>query len=199
MGALERDEWQRAAWRVTVAQTLDARSLVFVDEMGTNTSLSPIYGWAKKGQRAHCSVPRNRGKNTTVLANMTLKGMGPSLAVEGATNANVFETYVEQVLGPTLREGQVVIMDNLSAHKGGRVRELIEGRGCKLLYLPSYSPDFNPIEEAFSKIKGLLRKAEARSREALLEAIGTAISAVSDQDAQSFFEHCGYRALVQVF
>jgi transposase len=184
---------------VTVAQTLDARSLVFVDEMGTNTSLSPIYGWAKKGQRAHCSVPRNRGESTTVLSSMTLKGMGPSLAVEGATNANVFETYVEQVLWPTLREGQVVIMDNLSAHKGERVRELIEGRGCELVYLPSYSPDFNPIEEAFSKMKGLLRKAEARSREALLEAIGTAISAVTDQDARGFFEHCGYRALVQVF
>jgi transposase len=182
-----------------VAQSLDARSLVFVDEMGTNVSLSPIYGWAKKGQRAHCSVPRNRGKNTTVLSSMTLEGMGPSLAVEGATTCAVFETYVERVLAPTLREGQVVVMDNLSAHKGERVRELIEGRGCELIYLPSYSPDLNPIEEAFSKIKGLLRKAEARSREALLEAIGTAISAITDQDTRGFFEHCGYRALVQMF
>ena len=199
MGALERDEWRRAAWRVTVAATLDSSSLVFVDEMGTNTSLSPIYGWAKKGHRAHCSVPRNRGKNTTVLASMSLEGMGPSLAVEGATNSQTFETYVERVLAPTLREGQVVIMDNLSAHKGERVRELIEGRGCELLYLPSYSPDLNPIEEAFSKIKGLLRKAESRSREALLEAIGAAISAITDQDARSFFEHCGYHVAVQLF
>jgi transposase len=199
VGALERDEWKRAAWRVMVGQSLDARSLVFVDEMGTNVSLSPIYGWAKKGQRAHCSVPRNRGKNTTVLSSMTLEGMGPSLAVEGATTCAVFETYVERVLAPTLREGQVVVMDNLSAHKGERVRELIEGRGCELIYLPSYSPDLNPIEEAFSKIKGLLRKAEARSREALLEAIGTAISAITDQDTRGFFEHCGYRALVQMF
>ena len=182
-----------------VAGSLDARSLVFVDEMGTNTSLSPLYGWSKKGQRAYCSVPRNRGTNTTVLASMSTEGMGPTLAVEGATNTKVFETYVEQVLGPTLREGQVVILDNLSAHKGERVRKLIEGRGCELLYLPSYSPDFNPIEEAFSKIKGLLRKAEARSREALVEAIGAAISAVSDQDARGFFEHCGYRATVQPF
>jgi transposase len=184
---------------VTVAGTLDTRSLVFVDEMGTNVSLSPIYGWSRKGERAYCSVPRNRGKNTTVLASMSVEGMGPSLAVEGATNANVFETYVERVLAPTLREGQVVIMDNLSAHKGERIRELIEGRGCELLYLPSYSPDLNPIEEAFSKIKNLLRKAEARSREALLEAIGTAISAISAQDARGFFEHCGYRAMVQTF
>jgi transposase len=196
---MERDEWQRAAWKVTVAGTLDARSLVFVDEMGTNTSLSPLYGWAKKGERAHCSVPRNRRPNTTLLSSMGIEGMGPSLAVEGATNGEVFETYVERVLAPALRRGQVVVMDNLSAHKGERVEELIEGRGCELLYLPSYSPDFNPIEEAFSKIKGLIRKAEARSPEALLEAIGTAISALSAQDARSFFEHCGYRAAAQLF
>jgi transposase len=184
---------------VTVARALDARSLVFVDEMGTNTSLSPLYGWSKKGGRAYGSVPRNRGRNTTVLASMGVEGMGPSLAVEGATTARVFETYLERVLAPTLRKGRVVVMDNLSAHKGERVRELIEDRGCELLYLPSYSPDLNPIEEAFSKIKGLLRKVEARSREALLEAIGAAISAVSDRDALGFFEHCGYRTTVQLF
>jgi transposase len=182
-----------------VAQSLDVRSLVFVDEMGTNTSLSPIYGCSRKGERAYSSVPRNRGKNTTVLASMSVEGMGPSLAVEGATTSVVFETYVERVLAPTLRKGQVVIMDNLSAHKAERIRELIEERGCELIYLPAYSPDLNPIEEAFSKIKNLLRKAEARSREALLEAIGAAISAVTDQDARGFFEHCGYRVLVQAF
>ena len=125
--------------------------------------------------------------------------MGPSLAVEGATTAAVFETYLERVLAPTLRRGQVVVMDNLSAHKGERVRELIEGLGCELVYLPSYSPDFSPIEEAFGKIKCLMRKAEARSREALLEAMGTAISALSAQDARSFFEHCGYGGTVQPF
>jgi transposase len=199
MGALERDEWRRAAWRVRVAQTQDARSLVFVDEMGTNTSLSPVYGWSKKGERARCSVPRNRGKNTTVLASMSLEGMGSSLAVEGASTSAVFETFVERVLAPTLRKGQVVVMDNLSAHKGERVRELIERRGCELLYLPSYSPDLNPIEEAFSKMKDLLRKAEARSTEALLEAIGAALSAITDRDARGFFEHCGYRTMVQLF
>jgi transposase len=182
-----------------VAQTLDARSLVFVDEMGTNTSLSPLYGWSKKGQRAYGSVPRNRGKNTTLLSSMSIEGMGPSLAVEGATDTKVFETYVKRVPAPTLREGQVVVMDNLSAHKGERVRELIEQRGCEPLYLPSYSPDFNPIEEAFSKMKDILRRVEARSREALLEAIGAAISAVSDRDARGFFEDCGYRIAVQPF
>jgi transposase len=199
VGALERDEWLRTAWKVMVAGTLDARSLVFVDEMGTNISLSPLYGWAKKGVRAQCSVPRNRGKNTTLLSSMSMEGMGPSMAVEGATNSEVFEAYVERVLAPTLRRGQVVVMDNLSAHKGERVRELIEGQGCELVYLPSYSPDFNPIEEAFSKIKSLIRKVEARSPEALLDAMGTAISAISDQDVRGFFEHCGYRAAVQPF
>lgn len=182
-----------------VAGTLDARSLVFVDEMGANISLSPLYGWAKKGERAQCSVPRNRGKNITLLSSMSMQGMGPSLAVEGATNREVFETYVELILAPTLQRGQVVVMDNLTAHKGERIRELIEEQGCELMYLPPYSPDFNPIEEAFSKIKGLMRKAEARSREALLKAMGIAISALSVEDARGFFEHCGYRAMVQAF
>jgi transposase len=198
VGAAERDEWLRAAWKVMVAGTLDARSLVFVDEMGTNTSLSPLYAWAPRGERASCSVPRNRGPNTTLLSSMTLEGMGTSLAVEGATNRKVFETYVEQVLAPTLRRGQVVVMDNLTAHKGERVKELIEQRGCELLYLPPYSPDFNPIEEAFSKIKGLMRKVEARSRQALVDAIGQAISMVTAEDAQGFFDHCGYTTPVQL-
>jgi transposase len=132
-----------------------------------------------------------------VLSSMSAEGMGPSLTVEGAIDTVVFEAYVEQVLAPTLRSGQVVVMDNLSAHKGERVRELIEERGCELLYLPSYSPDLNPIEEAFSKIKGLVREAEARTREALLETIGSALYAVSSKDARGFFEHCGYRMRVQ--
>lgn len=182
---------------MTVAQSLDARSVVFVDEMGTNISLSPVYGWSRKGERTYCSVPRNRGKNTTLLASMSVQGMGSSLAVEGATTAAVFETYVERVLAPTLRKGQVVVMDNLSAHKGERVKQLIEGLGCELVYLPPYSPDLNPIEEAFGKMKDLIRKAEARTKEALLEAIGAAISALSARDARGYFEHCGYRASVQ--
>jgi transposase len=198
VGASERDEWLRAAWRVMLAARIDPERLVFVDEMGTNTSLSPIYAWAPKGRRAHCSVPRNRGKNTTLLSSMSLSGMGPSLAVDGPTDREVFDAYVERVLAPTLRAGQVLVMDNLSVHKGERVRELIEHRGCQLLYLPPYSPDLNPIEEAFGKIKGLLRKAEARTREALVEAMGRALSAVSKHDARGFFEHCGYRPLAQL-
>jgi transposase len=195
---VERDEWLRAAWRVTLAAKTDPKRLVFVDEMGTNTSLSVLRAWSRRGQRAYCSVPRNRGPNTTLLSSMTTEGMGPSLAVEGTTTGAVFEAYVERVLCPVLcPPGQIVVMDNLSAHKGERVRELIEARGCELLYLPPYSPDLNPIEEAFAKIKGVLRKAEARNREALIEAIGQAISAVTAQDVSGFFEHCGYGLSVQ--
>ncbi len=109
----------------------------------------------------------------------------------------VFESYVEHFLAPALLLGQVVVMDNLTAHKGERVRELIEGKGCELLYLPPYSPDFNPIEEAFSKIKGLLRRIGARTKEALVEAIGEALDAVTPKDARDFFAHCGYYTLGQ--
>ena len=181
-----------------MAGTIDPRKLVFVDEMGTNTSLSPRYAYSPKGRRAYAQVPRNRGANTTLLASMSLEGMGPCLAVEDSTTATVFEAYVEKVLAPSLRHGQIVVVDNLSAHKGERVSELIEERGCQLLYLPPYSPDFNPIEEAFSKIKGALRKAQARTREALLEALGAAISAITARDARGFFEHDGYHLPVQL-
>ena len=195
---MERVEFLRAAWRFTVAGKCDARRVVVVDEMGTNTSLSTLYGWAAKGERACWSVPRNRGPNTTLLASMNVEGMGPCLAVVGPTTREVFEAYVEKVLAPrSLRGGQLVVMDNLSAHKSPRVRELVEERGAKLLYLPPYSPDYNPIEEAFAKIKSLMRKAEARTRETLLEAMGKAISTVSARDARDFFEHCGYGTPVQ--
>ena len=173
-------------------------SLVFVDEMGVHTALAPIYGYAPKGERLRLSVPRNRGKNTTLLSSMTVDGMGPSLAVEGATTARVFEAYVEKALAPTLRAGQVVVMDNLGAHKPKRVGELIEERGCELLYLPAYSPDYNPIEEAFSKIKRFLRKVAARSKEALVEALGAALSAVSPEEVWGYFEHAGYRPAGQL-
>lgn len=166
--------------------------------MGSNTSLSPIYAYSPVGQRARCSVPRNRGKNTTLLSSMSAGGMGPSLAVDGPTDRKVFEVYLERMLLPTLEAGQIVVVDNLSAHKGERIRDLVESRGCELLYLPAYSPDLNPIEEAFSKIKGLLRKAEARTRDALVEAMGKALSAVSARDAWGFFEHCGYHPQVQL-
>ncbi len=198
VGATERDEFLRVAWRVLVAGHIDARCLVFVDEMGANVSLVSLYAWLRKGERAFCRASRNWGKNVTLLASMSAEGMGPCVAVEGATTSAVFEAYLEKELAPSLRPGQVVVMDNLSAHKGGRVRELIEGSGCKLLYLPPYSPDYNPLEEAFSKVKGLLRKGAARTREALIGVMGAALSAVSARDAAGFFRHCGYHTPAQL-
>jgi transposase InsO family protein len=130
-----------------VAARVEPERLIFVDECGTHTSLGLFYGYAPRGERLRISVPRKRGKNTTLLSSMSLEGMGPSLSVEGATTSRVFETYVEKVLAPDLEEGQIVVMDNLSAHRPKRVRELIEQRGCELVYLPTYSPDYNPIEE----------------------------------------------------
>ena len=183
---------------MTLAGTIDARKLVFVDEMSTNTSLFPRYAYSPKERRAYARVRRNRGANTTLLASMSLEGMGPCLAVEGTTTTAVFEAYIEKVLAPSLRRGQVVVVDNLGAYKSERTRKRIEGRGCQLLFLPPYSPDFNPIEEAFSKIKGVLRKAGARTREALIEALGVAISAVTAGDARGFFEHGHYHLPVQL-
>jgi transposase len=171
---------------------LDPGCLVFVDEMGTHTSLAHLYAYAPVGERAFFKIPRNRGKNTTLLTSLHQGGMGPSMAVEGPTTSRVFETYVERVLAPALRPGQVVVMDNLGAHRPRRIRELIEGRGCDLIYLPAYSPDLNPIEEALSKIKHLLRKIGARTKEALIEAMSRALAAVSAQDVRGFFVRCGY-------
>lgn len=182
-----------------VAWAVAPEKLLFVDECGLHTSMAPLYGYAPKGERLRLSVPRGRGRNTTLISSMTLCGMGPSLAVEGATTAGVFEAYVERVLAPELRAGQVVVMDNLGAHRPKRVRELIEGRGCELLYLPPYSPDYSPIEEAFAKLKHLLRKAAARSKGALVEAMGAALSEVTAADARGFFEHAGYRRAVQLW
>lgn len=152
---------------------------------------------APKGERAYGNVPRNRGKNTTLIASMSLHGMGEAMCIRGATDSGVFEAYVERFLAPTLSEGQVVVLDNLGAHRTRRVRELIEAKGAELVFLPAYSPDLNPIEEAFSKIKNVLRKLAARTHEALLEAMEEALSAVTPQDAAGWFDHCGYQTEVR--
>ena len=171
---------------------LDAKRLVVLDECGSNIALTPPYARAPKGQRARGSVPRNRGKNTTRLSSLSLEGIGASMIIEGAATATAFEVYLEHILAPSLRPGHIVVMDNLSVHKGARVRRLIEEKGCQLLFLPAYSPDLSPIEEAFSKLKAFLRRAGARTREALEEAICQALQTVTAQDAQGWFRHCGY-------
>src|SRR5215217_12927 len=191
--ALERDEQARDLWR-WLASRLDARRLVFVDESGFNTSMTRLRARAPRGRRAYGKVPRNRAKNTTLIASLTLQGgMGESMTIEGATDSQAFEAYVEHFLAPTLEKGQVVVLDGLGAHRPERIRELIEARGADLVFLPSYSPDLNPIEEAFSKVKALVRKEGARVREALVEAIGRALAAVTAEDAAGWFAHAGYR------
>jgi transposase len=191
LGATERNEQERARWREQVTE-LDAKLLVVLDECGSNIALTPLYARAPKGHRARGSVPRNRGKNTTLLASLSLEGIGASMIIEGAVNATAFEAYLEQILVPSLHPGQIVVMDNLSVHKGARVRQLIEDKGCQVLFLPAYSPDLSPIEETFSKIKAFLRRVGARTREALEEAICQALLTVTTQDAQGWFRHCGY-------
>ncbi len=141
------------------------------------------------------SVPRNRGKHTTLIASLGWQGMGECLIMEGGTTAAVFEQYIEQVLAPQLSSEQIVVMDNLSCHKGEKVRQQISARGCQVLFLPAYSPDLSPIEEAFSKLKAFLRRAEARTHEALQEAIMQALLTITAQDAHGWFGHCGYQPL----
>jgi transposase len=190
--ASERDEEARGLWR-WLASRFDARRLVFVDESGFNTSMTRLRARAPKGKRAYGKVPRNRGKNTTLIASITLQGaMGESMTLEGATDAAAFEAYVEHFLAPSLSEGQVVVLDGLGAHRTEKVRELIQARGADLVLLPSYSPDLNPIEEAFSKIKQLVRKEGARVREVLGEAIGRALAAVTTDNTAGWFAHAGY-------
>jgi len=159
--------------------------------------MTPIYARAPRGERAPGRAPARRGTNVTLVAALSLEGSGAAMTLAGALDRAACEVYVRDVLGPTLRPGQVVIWDNVRAHQGDGVRAAIEARGCRLLFLPPYSPDFNPIEEAFSKLKEALRRAEARTREALEAAIAAALDAITAQDARGWFAHCGYLPLAQ--
>jgi transposase len=154
--------------------------------------MTPRYARAPRGKRAIGAVPRNYGANMTLLASLSLQGMGEALILDGAADTSAFELYIEHILAPSLRPGQIVILDNLSIHQGTRVRQAIEAKGCRLVFLPAYSPDFSPIEEAFSKLKTFLRCVGARTREALQEAIAQALTLITAQDARGWFTHCGY-------
>jgi transposase len=189
--ASERDEADRAAWRHEVA-ALDPARFVFIDESGTNIAMTRRYARAPRGERASGRVPRNHGPNVTLFAALTPAGMGPALALEGAADGEAFALYVHKLLIPSLRPGQVVILDQLNVHKSAAIRAAIEAVGCRLLLLPAYSPDFNPIEQIFAKIKTQLRAAAARTFERLVTAIGRALLTVSAADARGCFAHCGY-------
>jgi transposase len=197
VAASERDEAARAAWRAALKGAA-VEDLVFVDEMGSHTSLALAYGWAPRGERAVARVPRNHGKNTTLVAALSLEGISAAMTVEGALDTPAFEAYVEHILAPTLRPGQLVVLDNLAVHHKAAIRQMLAARGCRVLYLPSYSPDLTPIEQAFAKIKAELRRLGARTREALEATIAQAIDHVTPRDACGFFRHCGYHSPAQL-
>jgi transposase len=190
--ASERDPWRRAVFALEQSE-LDATKLVVVDEIGSNLDLTPTHAWAPVGERAFASAPRNTPLNTSTIASLTHQGMGPALMVKGGVARLTFETYLEQVLAPTLQPGQVVLVDNSSAHTSTRAQAIVAACGCQLRYLPPYSPDYSPIELAFAQIKADLRRAAARTSDKLQDAIAMALQVISAANARAFFQHCGYR------
>jgi transposase len=194
--AAERDDTLRAQWREENA-TLDADRLVVVDETSTSITLTRRYAWAPSDERATGSVPRNHGTPTTLVCALTPDGLGPAMTLAGAMDTEAFHVYVRDFLCPSLSPGQVVMLDNLSAHKAEAVRDLIEARACHVLYLPPYSPDFSPIELAFARLKAFLRRVGARTQEALDAAIRQAVDLITPTEAHNFIRHCGYRFLAE--
>lgn len=168
------------------------KRLKFIDESGINIALTRLYGRGAPGQRVLGSVPRNYGQSISLLAALGVQGLRAPMMVEGAVDTEVFGAYVEQVLGPTLEPGDIVVMDNLAVHKVGGIEQAIEARGARVQYLPPYSPDLNPIEKCWAKIKTALRQAKARTREALQEALCQALLTISPANACAWFVHCGY-------
>jgi transposase len=191
--AAERDEAARAAWRAQMA-TGAVADLLFLDETHAPTTLTPLRARAPRGRRAVGRVPKGRWQTSSWLATLTPDGIGPSVVVPGAIDGAAFDTFVRQLLVPTLRPGQVVVLDNLSVHRSPRARAAIEAAGCRLAFLPTYSPDLNPIELAFAKIKPQLRRAQARSFEAIVMAVGTALETITAAEAQAFYRIAGYPA-----
>jgi transposase len=193
--ASERDtprvERLRARWR-KMRRRLDTRRFVFVDETGVNLALTRTHGRAPRGVRVVGAVPQNYGQNLTVLAALDHRGIRAAMLVPGATDGEVFRRFVEHVLRPTLRRGDLVVWDNLGAHKAAGVAEAIAATGATLYYLPPYSPDYNPIEQAWSKIKTYLRAVGARTRRRLHAALKRALSQITKRDAVAWFAHCGY-------
>jgi transposase len=177
-------------WRLNTLRR--ATRLVFLDETGIHLSMTRTHARAPAGERAVAAVPKNWGDSMTVVAGLTLGGIVAPMMLHGAMNGRAFEAYVEQCLAPELKSGDVVVLDNLAAHKKPIVRDLIERAGARVLFLPPYSPDFNPIEPAWSKFKSVLRKIAARTHDGLQSAVKTALRAVRPSDARGWFLHCGH-------
>jgi transposase len=174
---------------------LDPEKLVFIDETWATTNMARKRGRAPRGERLRASVPHGHWKTTTFVAGLRLTGLSAPMVLDGPINGAWFQAYVDQVLVPTLSPGDIVIMDNLGSHKGAEVRKTIEAAGATLLYLPPYSPDFNPIEKAFSKLKALLRKAAERTVEGLWNKIGELLSEFTPRECENFFAAAGYDPL----
>lgn len=183
---------QRRRWKARQGER-DARRLIFIDETWAKTNMTRLRGRAQRGQRLREKVPHGHWKTTTLIAALGLEGIRCSTVVDGAVNGDIFEAFVEHVLVPVLRPGDVVVMDNLSSHKRHRTRQLIEAEGAELLFLPPYSPDLNPIELVFSKVKQRLRSLACRSREALWRAMQAVLDTVTAADTINCYRHCGYR------
>jgi transposase len=166
--------------------------LVFIDETWTKTNMAPLRGWAPRGKRLVAKVPHRRWKTTTFVAALRLDRIDAPWLLEGPIDGESFRAYVERVLVPTLHEGDIVIMDNLGSHKGKAVRHLIRSAGAKLFFLPKYSPDLNPIEQVFAKLKHLLRKAAARTIESICAAIGEILSVFTAKECANYFRNSGY-------
>jgi transposase len=166
--------------------------LIFLDESGVTTEMTRAYGRARRGERVREGTPAGHWKTVTILSAISIAGLVATMVIEAPTDGEVFLCYLEQVLSPQLAPGHIVVMDNLSAHKVQGVRELIEARGAKLLYLPPYSPDFNPIEKAWSKLKQHLRRLKARTVEQLQQSLAQALPTITPGNAQAWFRHCGY-------
>ena len=184
---------KRAAWRTRTAR-IDPQRFLFLDEVGAHTALTRLYGRAARGERVVGSVPQDTWQTTTLVSAIGTHGVAASLLLSGALDAAAFQTYVQQVLVPVLRPGDSVVLDNLKAHKRKAVARAIRKVGAGVWYLPPYSPDFNPIEKVWAKVKAWLRKAAARTTETLWEAFTQALQAVTAQDCQNSFAHCGYPA-----
>jgi transposase len=184
----------RADWQA-VAATLPARRLVVIDECSTRLDMSPRYARAERGKRAYARARRNTGKNVTLLAGLRLDGMDAAMVVEGAVDTPTFEAYVRHVLLPTLHPGDIVVLDNLAVHKSAAVHALLHAHGVRLLFLPPYSPDLSPIENAFAKLKQALRRLRAQTFDTLLPAIHHALDTISPCDAIGYFAHAGFLEL----
>ncbi|MBM3266297.1 MAG: IS630 family transposase [Candidatus Sericytochromatia bacterium] len=183
-----RDEF--AAW----VEGADPDKLVFLDEAGSNISMTRDYARSESGERAHDKVPRNRGTVTSMLGALSLQGLTAMMTVAGGTSAEVFQVFAEQVLIPALPPGAIVVMDNAGAHKAAPVLDTFAAANVEVRFLPPYSPDLNPIELAWAKLKRLLKEAKARTRDALDAAIGVILDAITPFDAGGWFRHCGYRS-----